>query len=1108
SLDVTGDYTYIGIRSNSGALYLDNITVEWTVPGETTYTGYMTTCHSCATVNMMKAATEHGSYTFQQSGISVSSVKTCEAATVDVVFEPELGYELANFQISEITGVSYEDGVLTIAQNAAGNLTTTATFAPKNYSVTMTQTGYAEATLSEDQTNKHMGDEITISTTLPEGYYFVGWEATPTVAFADAKASNTTFTMPASDVTIKAKFAWIRPVDDALSKIPNENDFFGGAAVEGYVSGNISYNDKYKSLTYDVRAVDANGFLTGDVLQVYSGKGIDGADFSSENDIKVGAKVRIYGDLMNYKGTPEFNANSKQFYYKEAANPSVVVYENATKTNYYYNEKFEFDGLKAKQMYENGYAVEIASPSWSATPKTVTESGNVAVTATYADVTSAPYDVAVTKQLRELDSDDLRWSSYDTENILLGYSETPAVRSVINKHNLPVTYRSGDGSVMSVNAETGVITPKASGFASMFVEFEGNEEYAAYNASYAVYVFGYSYIAVSGEATKTAYEAGEKFSFEGLTATAVYTLGEQDPKQVNVTDMATWNASPEYVTADGNIAVTATWQEKTNEPVNVAVTVNKHKVTITTPENGKLSIMHGVDPVNSGDAFVKGTVLNIEVSPAIGYKLATLTVNGNDVKAEKQFEIGTESQYEVVATFIPKAAAGIEWKDPEYGTKAYEGYLRVQGDKIVESDLPVLDNPNGLSIVYSSENTAVAEIDPATGVITPKAEGYTTISATFAGDDDYLSATVNYVLTVAIDQLEFYVIGSFNGWSEFVPVYDTWYQFENLAAGDYQMKVTTTPNWSEAYGYDALTVKHAGLSKNNDNGNICFTISNESSIVIVDFEKDEEGVKTFTVIGQYVKPTFTVVGVEALVGFNWGDGLNAYENEMAEDLPTENYILEKENVMLAAGDYEYQVAMNHDWRYGASNSTLTITESGRYKVTFTYVPSKGETSAVAELIEPIVILPTMKIAGDWDVDLEDPNKWNENELEVASDNLTATYTATNLVKDQWYHFWIIKNGVYMSGQNEFSRKNLSKDLTTYYTGESAYAMYFQADKDGDYTFTWTYDTNVITMTFPYKEATALDNTEAGEKAAKVMQNGQLLIIKNGKTYNAQGAVVK
>ena len=39
-------------------------------------------------------------------------------------------------------------------------------------------------------------------------------------------------------------------------------------------------------------------------------------------------------------------------------------------------------------------------------------------------------------------------------------------------------------------------------------------------------------------------------------------------------------------------------------------------------------------------------------------------------------------------------------------------------------------------------------------------------------------------------------------------------------------------------------------------------------------------------------------------------------------------------------------------------------------------------------------------------------------------------------------------------------------------------------------------------------STAVVNTEAGVKAVKVMENGQIFIIKNGVKYNAQGAVVR
>jgi hypothetical protein len=42
----------------------------------------------------------------------------------------------------------------------------------------------------------------------------------------------------------------------------------------------------------------------------------------------------------------------------------------------------------------------------------------------------------------------------------------------------------------------------------------------------------------------------------------------------------------------------------------------------------------------------------------------------------------------------------------------------------------------------------------------------------------------------------------------------------------------------------------------------------------------------------------------------------------------------------------------------------------------------------------------------------------------------------------------------------------------------------------------------------FKDAEGIDNTDATVKAVKVMENGQILIIKNGKTYNVLGTLVK
>ena len=43
---------------------------------------------------------------------------------------------------------------------------------------------------------------------------------------------------------------------------------------------------------------------------------------------------------------------------------------------------------------------------------------------------------------------------------------------------------------------------------------------------------------------------------------------------------------------------------------------------------------------------------------------------------------------------------------------------------------------------------------------------------------------------------------------------------------------------------------------------------------------------------------------------------------------------------------------------------------------------------------------------------------------------------------------------------------------------------------------------------PQGSASAISNTAIDTKAMKIIRNGQLFIIKNGKTYNALGAEVK
>ena len=62
------------------------------------------------------------------------------------------------------------------------------------------------------------------------------------------------------------------------------------------------------------------------------------------------------------------------------------------------------------------------------------------------------------------------------------------------------------------------------------------------------------------------------------------------------------------------------------------------------------------------------------------------------------------------------------------------------------------------------------------------------------------------------------------------------------------------------------------------------------------------------------------------------------------------------------------------------------------------------------------------------------------------------------------------------------------------------------EEEGVYSFIMP--AKAVSVTATFSKATAIDNAEVNEKAVKTIENGQLVIIKNGVRYNAQGAVVK
>ena len=94
ALSINGDYEYVGLRSNNGAMYLDKITIEWESGTPDSYTDYCTTIPEMLTVTIAEACTDgkgkyYGTYSsssaFKVSGnVTVSEIGINNDGTMNV----------------------------------------------------------------------------------------------------------------------------------------------------------------------------------------------------------------------------------------------------------------------------------------------------------------------------------------------------------------------------------------------------------------------------------------------------------------------------------------------------------------------------------------------------------------------------------------------------------------------------------------------------------------------------------------------------------------------------------------------------------------------------------------------------------------------------------------------------------------------------------------------------------------------------------------------------------------------------------------------------------------------------------------------------------------
>lgn len=247
-----------------------------------------------------------------------------------------------------------------------------------------------------------------------------------------------------------------------------------------------------------------------------------------------------------------------------------------------------------------------------------------------------------------------------------------------------------------------------------------------------------------------------------------------------------------------------------------------------------------------------------------------------------------------------------------------------------------------------------------------------------------------------------------------------------------------------------------------------------------------------------IQHTYTVAGGKTdLFGTSWDPTNTANDMTKQED---GTYKWEKTDLTLAAGSIGFKVCEDHAWAvaYPAQDYQLAIPEAGIYTITITFNPAAeaDKVAAVATKTGDAVVIPTVAMHGNF------LGSWADTEnFTLAEGNATASLTL-NLAADQ-YEF-----GMRIGGSDNWTANGatLTREANSTDVSVGSGNMKLTADVAGDYIFTYTFETHTLAVTFPI--GTGITNTAVDAQIIKTIENGQLIIIKNGVKYDVHGTIIR
>lgn len=277
-----------------------------------------------------------------------------------------------------------------------------------------------------------------------------------------------------------------------------------------------------------------------------------------------------------------------------------------------------------------------------------------------------------------------------------------------------LTYNSSNTSAISVDENTGAITLKEFGKATITASFAGNATYKPSSASYIINYYDPSMIVFSDE-----YGSFDKIGGGG------YQTGDKTFVDQNGIEH-TFNLTDSYKNNNG-----LQMAKNTGKVISPVINTTYGYRLIVETKTNQVTISFG----------------DLKTTTTTGYGELSITNPSASFTIEAGSSYAVVSKIQIIPFTEPQKKEAVV-------TFPVASYTTIPGESFTAPTASVKNAEgeaiSGATVTYSISGDDIATIDANTGAVTPKSDalGTATITATFAGDATYKEATGSYTLAI------------------------------------------------------------------------------------------------------------------------------------------------------------------------------------------------------------------------------------------------------------------------------------------------------------------------------------------------------------------------